>query len=74
MPTEELPDLLVLDSRLAEVSRANYEKDKASFLDVLDAERSLRDVKLKYSQALIQYEMAVADLERAVGQPVRSKP
>jgi len=58
----------------ADVSRANYEKDKASFLDLLDAERSLRDVKLRFSQALVQYESAVADLERAVGQPVRSKP
>ena len=67
-------ELMPKSAQSAEVSRANYEKDKASFLDLLDAERSLRDVKLKYSQALVQYEMAVADLERAVGQPVRRKP
>jgi outer membrane protein TolC len=67
-------ELLPKSTQSADVSRANYEKDKASFLDLLDAERSLRDVKLKYSQALVQYEMAVADLERAVGRPVRSKP
>jgi len=67
-------ELLPKSAQSADVSRANYEKDKASFLDLLDAERSLRDVKLKYSQALVQYEMAVADLERAVGGPVRSKP
>lgn len=66
-------ELVPKSAQSAEVSRANYEKDKASFLDLLDAERSLRDVKLKYSQALVQYEMAVADLERAVGQPVRSQ-
>ena len=67
-------ELVPKSTQSADVSRANYEKDKASFLDLLDAERSLRDVKLKYSQALVQYEMAVVDLERAVGQPVRSKP
>lgn len=67
-------DLVPKSAQSAEVSRANYEKDKASFLDLLDAERSLRDVKLKFSQALVQYEMAVADLERAVGRPVRSTP
>ena len=67
-------ELVPKSAQSAEVSRANYEKDKASFLDLLDAERSLRDVKLKFSQALVQYEMAVVDLERAVGRPVRSKP
>jgi cobalt-zinc-cadmium efflux system outer membrane protein len=67
-------ELVPKSTQSADVSRVNYEKDKASFLDLLDAERSLRDVKLKYSQALVAYEMAVVDLERAVGQPVRSKP
>ena len=57
-----------------EVSRASYEKDKASFLDLLDAERSLRDVRLKYIQAVTQYESAVADLERAIGADPRRKP
>lgn len=66
-------ELVPKSAQSADVSRANYEKDKASFLDLLDAERSLRDVKLKYSQALVQYEMAVADLERAVGQALRRK-
>lgn len=64
-------ELVPKSTQSADVSRANYEKDKTSFLDLLDAERSLRDVKLKYSQALIQYEMAVADLERAVGSALR---
>ena len=57
-----------------EVSRAAYEKDKTSFLDLLDAERSLRDMKLKYIQAVTQYESASADLERAVGSDLRRKP
>jgi len=66
-------ELVPKSAQSVEVSRANYEKDKASFLDLLDAERSLRDVKLKYSQALVQYEMSVADLERAVGTALRRK-
>lgn len=67
-------ELLPRSNQSVEVSRANYEKDKASFLDLLDAERSLRDIKLKYYQALAQYEAAVADLERAVGLDLRRKP
>jgi cobalt-zinc-cadmium efflux system outer membrane protein len=66
-------ELVPKSAQSAEVSRVNYEKDKASFLDLLDAERSLRDVKLKYSQALVQYEISVADLERAVGTALRRK-
>ena len=54
-----------------EVSRTSYEKDKASFLDVLDAERSLRDVKLDHTRALAAYASALADLERAVGADLR---
>jgi len=57
-----------------EVSRSSYEKDKVSFLEVLDAERSLRDVRLKHILAVTQYETAVAELERAVGEDLRRKP
>jgi cobalt-zinc-cadmium efflux system outer membrane protein len=67
-------EILPKSAQGVEVSRASYEKDKASFLDLLDSERSLRDVKLKYHQALAQYESAVADLERAVGAELRRKP
>ncbi len=67
-------ELLPKSAQGVEVSRASYERDKASFLDLLDSERSLRDVKLKYAQALAQYESAVADLERATGADLRRKP
>jgi len=67
-------ELLPKTAQTVEVSRASYEKDKASFLDLLDAERSLRDVRLKQIQAVTQYESAVADLERAVGADPRRKP
>ena len=67
-------ELIPKTAQTVEVSRTAYEKDKSSFLDLLDAERSLRDVKLKYIQAVTQYESAVADLERAVGADLRRKP
>lgn len=67
-------ELVPKTAQTVEVSRAAYEKDKASFLDLLDAERSLRDVRLKQIQALTQYSSAVADLERAVGAELRRKP
>lgn len=67
-------ELIPKTAQTVEVSRASYEKDKSSFLDLLDAERSLRDVKLKYIQAVTQVESAAADLERAVGSDLRRKP
>jgi outer membrane protein TolC len=67
-------ELIPKSGQAVEVSRASYEKDKSSFLDLLDSERSLRDVRLKYIQAVAQYESAAADLERAVGTDFRRKP
>ena len=67
-------ELIPKTAQTVEVSRSAYEKDKSSFLDLLDSERSLRDVKLRYIQAVTQYESAVADLERAVGSDLRRKP
>jgi cobalt-zinc-cadmium efflux system outer membrane protein len=67
-------ELLPKTAQTVEVSRASYEKDKSSFLDLLDSERSLRDVRLKHIQAVTNYELAVADLERAVGADLRRKP
>ena len=67
-------ELVPKTAQTVEVSRTSYEKDKSSFLDLLDAERSLRDVRLKQIQVVTQYESAVADLERAVGADLRRKP
>lgn len=60
-------ELLPKSQQSVEVSRISYEKNRATFLDLLDAERSLRDVRLQYYRAIADYESAVADLERAVG-------
>ncbi len=67
-------ELLPKSAQGVEISRSSYENNKASFLDLLDAERSRRDVRLKHAQAAAQYESAVADLERAAGTDLRRKP
>jgi outer membrane protein TolC len=67
-------ELLPKSRQSLEVARANYVTDKASFLDFLDAERSLRDMELGHSQALARYEAAEADLERAIGADPRREP
>ncbi len=67
-------ELLSRSEQTVDVSRASYEKDKASFLDLLDSERSLRDVRMGHIQALVAVESAAADLERAVGADLRRKP
>lgn len=60
-------ELLPKTEQAVEVTRVNYEKDRAMFLDLLDAERSLRDVRLRRYRVLADYATALADLERAVG-------
>ncbi len=67
-------ELVPKTGQTVEVSRAGYEKGQTGFLDLLDAERSLRDVRLRYYQALSMHESARADLERASGtEPGRNR-
>ncbi|MBI2901308.1 MAG: TolC family protein [Planctomycetes bacterium] len=67
-------EILPVGRESVDVSRSNYEKDKASFLDLLDAERSLREIEVRYERTVAEYESARADLERAVGVDLRRKP
>ncbi len=60
-------ELLPKTTQTVEVSRAGYERGQTGFLDLLDAERSLRDVRLRIYQAASMHESARADLERAAG-------
>ncbi len=53
--------------RLAEES---YREGKSSILTVLDAQKSLRDVRLESVQAEFDFQMAMADLEEAGGVPI----
>ena len=52
-------------------SRVGYEAGKVDFLNLLDADRSLREFELEYYSAVSEYNIALADLERAMGVSLR---
>jgi cobalt-zinc-cadmium efflux system outer membrane protein len=67
-------ELIPKTGQTVEVSRAGYERGQTTFLELLDSERSLRDVRLRYYQTLSMHESALADLERAAGPEPRRTP
>ena len=50
-----------------EVSRVAYQGDRIDYLSVVDNQRALLDAQLSYFRALGDRELALADLDRAVG-------
>lgn len=52
------------------VAEAGYQTDAASFLDLLDAQRSLLDSRLEYYRYASENQRQLAELERAVGQEI----
>ena len=48
-----------------------FEAGKNDFLNFLDSERMLLEFKLDYAQVLVDWELAYADLERAVGKELK---
>ena len=50
-----------------DVSRVAYQGDRGDFMSVVDNQRALLDAQLSYFRALGDREIALADLERAVG-------
>jgi cobalt-zinc-cadmium efflux system outer membrane protein len=52
------------------LAEEGYRLGRSSVLAVLDAQRSLRDVKVEYLQALLAQQSALADLEDVVGAPI----
>jgi cobalt-zinc-cadmium efflux system outer membrane protein len=67
-------ELMPKSTQSVEVSRSSYENNKATFLELLDAERSQRNVELSYYRALAEHESALADLERASGANLEIQP
>ena len=49
------------------VAEANYTADVTDFLTLLDAQRTLRETRLDYYKAIVDYLQNLASLERAVG-------
>ena len=52
------------------LAEESYRLGRSSILSALDAQRSLRDVKHEYVQALLNLQSAVADLEDILGGPI----
>ena len=51
-------------------SLTGYEANKIDFLNLLDSQRMLLEIKLDYYRALVDLQIAYADLERSVGKNV----
>jgi outer membrane protein, heavy metal efflux system len=50
---------------------AAYQTGSVNFTTLLDAQRTIRDVRMGYYKALVDYEQSRADLERAVGKELQ---
>ena len=50
-----------------EAARAGYRTGRTSFLDLIDADRALREFQLSYWRTLVDRESHVAELEQVVG-------
>ena len=53
-----------------EVALAAYEAGRTEFLDLIDAERMLKDVQIAYDKVKADHERGLSDLRLAVGGPV----
>ena len=50
---------------------AAYQTGGVNFMTLLDAQRTIRDVRMGYYKALVDYEQSRADLERAMGKELQ---
>ncbi len=50
-----------------EAARAGYRTGRTGFLDLIEADRTLREFRLSYYGALVEWEQRLADLEQVVG-------
>lgn len=62
--------LLGQAENILEMIKTAYQKGKLSLTDVLNAEQQNRDLKQKYLGSLLDYQIALANLEYAVGVPL----
>jgi len=68
-------DKLVPQARQAfEANQFSYESGKASFLDWISAQRSLRDLEAMGREHVSDYQIAVAELEAVIGAQVYPPP
>ncbi|MDD5465536.1 MAG: TolC family protein [Candidatus Omnitrophica bacterium] len=60
-------DLIPILENSFEVSLASFGSGKSDFMALIDTQRMLIETRMDYYKALVEYNMALADLERAVG-------
>jgi cobalt-zinc-cadmium efflux system outer membrane protein len=56
-----------------EASSEGYKQGKLEYLDVLDAQRTLYDVKSQYIESLSSYHKAAVEVERLIGQEINKE-
>ena len=57
-----------------EATGEGYRQGKFGFLDLLDAQRTLFEVRTRYLEVLASYHQAVAEVERWIGEPLAAIP
>ena len=62
--------ILPAAERTYQVASRSYDEGKATYLELLDAQRTLTDSRVERAQALFDHRAAVAALERAVAGPL----
>ena len=66
--TELFESRLIPNARqTVQTSRVNYEAGKSGFLELVIADRALREVEAMHQQHIADYQMALAELEALVG-------
>jgi len=66
--------ILPATQRSVDSAVANYTSGKLDFLRLLDAERQVYSQREMYYQAIAEYHRRLAELDRAVGEPVPANP
>ena len=64
-------DVLPVARQAFDAASEGYELGKFTFLDVMDAQRTLFEVKRRYIDALAAYHEALVDVERLIGEPLQ---
>jgi len=52
---------------------AAYQTGQVNFVTLLDAQRTMRDARLGYYRALVEYEQSIVEMEKAVGATLTSR-
>jgi cobalt-zinc-cadmium efflux system outer membrane protein len=63
-------DNLLQVQKLVEIADYSYRNGAASLFELLDVQRTLRQAQTAYNQARKNYQLAIWQLEEAVGQPL----